>query len=181
MRSLCLGEALARFHAAHGLSPCETEAKSWTCGVGPFLLRFPNFAWRREAIERHDLHHVLTGYACTMQGEFQMAAWEFGAGSCPRIGARLFCLPLITAGLVVAPQRTFRAFVRGRAGRSLYGIALTEGLLRSPLAVATASLAPEAGRTRTRDVIAFLRVAAASILLVTMPPLALVVALAIGA
>lgn len=177
-RRLGLGEALARFHATHGLSPHQAEARTWTCGVGPFRLRFPNFAWRRDAIVRHDLHHVLTGYACTLPGEFQMAAWEFGAGRCPRIGATLFCLPLITAGLAVAPRRTYRAFLRGRAGRSLYGAPVTDNLLRSPLAVVAQSFAPQAGRAKAADVVAFLRLASASIMLVLSPLLLAVAAVA---
>jgi hypothetical protein len=50
--------------------------------------------WRRDAITRHDLHHILTGYSCTMTREMQMAAWEFAAGRYRHWAATLFCLPL---------------------------------------------------------------------------------------
>ena len=94
---------------------------SWSCPVGPLTLRFPDFAWRRRALRAHDLHHAMTGYPMTMRGEFQMAAWEFGAGRYPHWGATLFCAPLVAAGLLLAPRRTWNAYRRGRRRRSLYG------------------------------------------------------------
>lgn len=39
-----------------------------------------NFNWRRQAIAHHDLHHIVTGYPCSLAGEVQVAAWEFAAG-----------------------------------------------------------------------------------------------------
>ena len=98
----------------------EDSARSWTCPVGPLTLRFPNFAWRRAAIRAHDLHHLMTGYPQTMRGEFQMAAWELGAGRYPHWGATLFCSPLILAGLVWSPSRMVRAYLAGRRSCSLY-------------------------------------------------------------
>jgi len=95
-------------------------AASWTCAVGPLTLRFPNFAWRRRAIEAHDLHHLMAGYPMTMRGEFQMAAWEIGAGRYPHWGATAMCAPLILAGLLWSPKAIWRAWRAGCASRSLY-------------------------------------------------------------
>jgi hypothetical protein len=92
----------------------------WSCAVGPLTLRFPNFAWRRRALAAHDLHHLMTGYPMTMRGEFQLAAWEFGAGRYPHWGATLFCAPLILAGLIWSPVAIRRAWRSGRRSRSLY-------------------------------------------------------------
>jgi len=61
----------------------------------------PNFSWRRAAIQRHDLHHMLTGYPFTMRGEFQVATWEFAAGRYPHWGATLLLLPLVVSWLAV--------------------------------------------------------------------------------
>jgi hypothetical protein len=84
------------------------------------MLRFPDFAWRRAAIEAHDLHHLMTGYPMTMRGEFQLAAWEFGAGRYPHWGATLFCGPLIAIGCLWSPLAIWRAYRAGRASLSLY-------------------------------------------------------------
>ena len=96
------------------------EASSWHCAFGPLVLLLPNFGWRRRAIAAHDLHHLMTGYPQTMRGEFQMAAWEFGAGRYPHWGATLACAPLILAGMLWSPSRIRRAFRSGRSSRSLY-------------------------------------------------------------
>jgi len=132
-QAVTLREALAEFRRANGLAADEAAKPYWTCRLGPFTLRLPNFRWRRRAILAHDLHHVLTGYPCTMRGEFQMAAWEFGAGPMPHWGAAMFCLPLILIGLVWSPRRMIRAFRAGRRSRSLHGSAAAEAVLDLPL------------------------------------------------
>lgn len=96
------------------------DAAHWSCAVGPLTLRFPNFAWRRRALAAHDLHHLMTGYPMTMRGEFQLAAWELGAGRYPHWGATSFCAPLILAGLLWSPAAIWRAWRSGRRSQSLY-------------------------------------------------------------
>ena len=122
-------EALAEFRHANGLADDEATRDWWTCRLGPVSVRLPNFRWRRAAILAHDLHHLVTGYPCTMRGEFQIAAWEFGAGRMPHWAAALFCLPLVVIGLVWSPRQTWLAYRRGRRSRSLHGRNLTDRLL----------------------------------------------------
>ena len=93
---------------------------SWICPVGPLTLRFPGFAWRRCALRAHDLHHAMTGFPMTLRGEFQMAAWELGAGRYPHWGATLFCAPLLLVGLLWSPTAMWRAWRDGCRTRSLY-------------------------------------------------------------
>lgn len=112
IRALTVGEALERFRQANGITRHEASNAFWTCQLGPIALRLPNFSWRRRAVIAHDLHHVFTGYPCTMRGEFQMAAWELGAGSMPHLGASAICLPLVLIGLFWAPRLMLRAFSR---------------------------------------------------------------------
>jgi hypothetical protein len=102
------------------------------------------------------LHHVLTGYGCSMRGECQMATWEFAAGQFPHLGATLFCLPLVAAGLVWSPRAIWSAFRRGREGCNLYTIDLTEALLRSSMTTLRerAGTAPESSAC-AEDIIAF--------------------------
>jgi hypothetical protein len=145
---LTVGEALVAFRTANCITDDETANASWTSRLGPVIVRLPNFDWRRKAIFAHDLHHVLTGYPCTMRGEFQMAAWEFGAGPMPHWGATLFCLPLVLAGLFWAPRRMLLAFLGGRGSCSLHESRATDRLLATPLHVARADfVAP--GRIRS--------------------------------
>ena len=98
----------------------ESVERSWPCRIGCVVLRFPNFTWRRRALRAHDLHHLMAGYPMTMRGEFQMAAWELGAGRYRDWRATLFCSPLILAGLLWSPRRMLAAFERGRRSQSLY-------------------------------------------------------------
>jgi hypothetical protein len=126
-----VGDALNAFRAANGI-PAD-EGASWTCRIGPALLRLPNFAWRRKAVLAHDIHHVLTQTPCTMLGECRMAAWEFGAGGMPHWGATLFCLPLAVAGAIVNPRQTWIAYRDGRRSRNLHGTSALEHILSMPL------------------------------------------------
>lgn len=101
--------------------PAGSETRRfWPCRIGPLTVYFPNFRWRRDAILAHDLHHLMTGYPMTMRGEFQMAAWELGAGRYRHWGATLFCSPLLFTGLLWSPLRMIEAYRAGRATSSLY-------------------------------------------------------------
>jgi len=174
--ALTLRDALAAFREANGLPSDEAARASWTCRLGPLTLRLPNFAWRREAILAHDLHHVLTGYPCTLRGECQMAAWEFAAGPMPHRAAALFCLPLLPLGLVWTPRHMLQAFRTGRRSRSLHGSKAIDRLLAAPLPTARAELAA-AGVVRQwpdRVRFALLILQASAVLLM---PLALLVGL----
>jgi len=141
-----LGEALHLFRRANGLGDDEGARNWWQCRIGPVSLALPNFAWRRRAIAAHDLHHVLTGFPCSMRGECHMASWEFGAGRMPHWGAYLFCLPLVIAGVVWSPASIFRAFAAGRRSASLHGSAITEAMLAAPLPVIRSRLADPRAR-----------------------------------
>jgi len=132
--TITVADALETFRAANNI-PAK-EGKSWTCRVGPLLLKLPNFSWRRRAVLAHDIHHVLTETPCTMQGECRMAAWEFGAGRMPHWGAALFCLPLAAAGAILSPRQTWRAYRDGRRSRTLHGASTLEPILSMPLELA---------------------------------------------
>lgn len=111
-------DPLEVLRAAHDLEPAD--ASHWTFRIGGLRVRLPNFVWRREAIDAHDRHHLMTGYPLTLTGEIQLAAWEWGAGRYPDWRATLFCTPLILAGVVALPRRTWRAYAAGRQCESLY-------------------------------------------------------------
>jgi hypothetical protein len=119
---LSVREALRRHYLASGLPADGGRSGShWTMlRVAGIAVRLPNFAWRRRALPLHDIHHLVTGYPCSVSGELQIAAWEFAAGRYPHVMATLFCLPLLAIGAIGTPRRSFAAYVRGRSSRTLY-------------------------------------------------------------
>jgi len=137
-----VGDALRLFRNENGLCHNEREARWWIIRADPVVFPLPNFAWRRRAIDAHDVHHLLTGYPCTVEGELLIAAWEFGAGRYPHWGATLFCGPLVLAGLLYRPRSTLAAWRRGRRSRSLYRHVDLDRLGDLPLAAARALVAP---------------------------------------
>lgn len=148
----------------------NSDQKTWYLGDGLLHIRIPNFGWRQAALAQHDLHHLLTGFPLTPAGEMQMAAWEFAAGRFPHAGATAFCLPLVGMGAVLLPGRTFAAFLRGRRGKSLYGIRLSDDLLALPLDELRNRFAPAAPANPTvRHVLAYLRLVGLSFALMLAP------------
>jgi hypothetical protein len=126
-------QALTLKRAEQGLDPAYDTAPTWPFTIGPVTIPMPNFSWRRAAIQRHDLHHILTGYPFTMRGEFQVATWEFAAGRYPHWGATLLLLPLVVIGLFWSPAAIWRAFMKGRGELSLYRPELHDAAMRLPL------------------------------------------------
>jgi hypothetical protein len=98
--------------------------------LGPIPMPFPNTPARVRAVRYHDLHHVLTGYDTDIIGEFEISAWEVAAGCKGFVAAWQLNLGGMFGGLLVAPRRTLRAFLRGRHSRTVYGEDL-EALLQS--------------------------------------------------
>ena len=90
--------------------------------LGPVPMPFPNSQARLRAVRYHDLHHILTGYRTDIRGELEISAWELGAGCKDFYAAWVLNLGGIGLGAWLIPRRTFRAFVRGRRSRTLYGL-----------------------------------------------------------
>ena len=117
---LSVNDALIQHRSVQGIETDSHIAASWSCKLGPFVLRLPNFKWRKAAINRHDLHHILTGIPCTLEGECQMANWEFASGRLPSYQAILFCLPLVWLGVLLCPRKTYHAYCSGCDRVNLY-------------------------------------------------------------
>lgn len=166
-------DAMARFLATQGIAADSGAAqRHWHPGRGLLHIRLPNFGWRKQAIARHDAHHLLTGYPCTPAGEMQMAAWEFAAGRFPHAGATAFCLPLVGLGAVLLPRRTFAAFARGRRSTTLYALACPDEVLAAPVTELRARFAPVGpARPTWRDRWAFAQLVAGSFALMLAPVL----------
>ncbi|WP_437577404.1 hypothetical protein [Sorangium sp. So ce887] len=134
-----------RFGADGGYGDAWVDFK-----LGPLPVPFPNTQARVRAVGYHDLHHVLTGYDTNTIGEFEISAWELGAGCKDFVAAWQLNLGGLFAGLLSAPRRTVRAFLRGRRSESLYGrpfedlLGRTVGDLRGEMRVDAPSSSPAA-------------------------------------
>lgn len=168
------GEELARARRMLGLPANPASRADWSFRAACVAITLPNYSWRRGAIDKHDLHHLILGEPFDLKGECQVAVWEFAAGPYPDIRAQLFCLPLVALGAVSAPGRTWRSYLNGRRRNSLYRIETDEALSLSVLASTT-----NTGRSNepVRAVLGFaaLLVASASLYLI---PVLLIIMLA---
>ena len=116
-----VGTIRARFFEAGGFAPDGGSSARWVkYPVGRVHLVLPNVSARRRALPLHDLHHLATGYDTSWTGEAEIAAWELGAGRHGYVAPWVLNIAAFTIGLVIAPRRLWRAFVRGRSGTTLY-------------------------------------------------------------
>jgi hypothetical protein len=121
-----LQEELASFYKRSGFGDV-VGARTLTVPVytGCMLVPLPNIETRRRFLKYHDLHHLVTGYTVGRIGEGEVSAWELGTGSAfvsPVLG--VMNLIALSTGLVLEPQRMWRAFRRGCASRNLYPAAV---------------------------------------------------------
>jgi hypothetical protein len=170
-------QALTLKRAEQGLDPAYDTAPTWPFTIGPVTIRMPNFSWRRAAIQRHDLHHILTGYPFTMRGEFQVATWEFAAGRYPHWGATLLLLPLVVMGLLWSPSAIWRAFMKGRGELSLYRPDLRAAAERLPLDALAKRTRSRVRRHEAADVTAFAWLVLQSAAVIVAPIAVIVIAI----
>jgi hypothetical protein len=173
-----VGEALRRHYSSNGL-PVDggRSTEKWTLRLGPLILRLRNVGWRQRALERHDVHHVLTGYECTPTGEMQIATWEFAAGPFPSLRSALFCLPLVGLGALIVPRRSLTAFVRGRRSRTLYAMPASTDFRSMEVDVLRRQFLPEAHHSMTwADIILYVLLVASSLVLPATPVAVIVAA-----
>lgn len=108
--------------------------------VGSIPLCFPNTKGRVRAVRLHDVHHVLTGYETTWMGEAEIGAWEIASGCGCYLTAWILNLPAIGLGLILSPQRVYRAFLRGRQSSNYYYREFRDDLLEQPVELAQREL-----------------------------------------
>jgi hypothetical protein len=145
----------------------------------PIAFYFPNSRSRVAAARLHDLHHIVAEYDTDWPGEAEIAAWEIASGCTHHHAAWILNLGGFAVGLIVAPNRLFRAFVRGRRTRTnLYHTGFSEsqlddvtvGMLRARLAVGAQSV-----KARRSDVAMFAVWSAAAALWLLAPLVAVIV------
>jgi len=146
--------------------------------AGPLVFYFPNTAARKRAVKLHDLHHVLAEYETTWRGEAEIAAWEIASGCGRHVVAWVLNAGAFAIGLLIAPRRTYRAFLRGRHSRNLYSGAFTDDLLDGVVGSVRKDLALDIPISVTPvDIAAFAMWAVISIVASLLPWAALIAAL----
>jgi hypothetical protein len=156
--SLSLRDARALYFERNGIPADGGYAKRWVKVTRNRLpLYLLNTAPRRRAVPYHDLHHVLTAYDTSNTGEAEISAWELAAGTRPHWIVLFLDLAGAGVGLIIAPLRTFRSFIRGRRCRSLYAEPLTEELLSASVGEVRErlGLGEPIGRATVTDAVAF--------------------------
>ncbi|HEV8363982.1 MAG TPA: hypothetical protein VGQ52_10730 [Gemmatimonadaceae bacterium] len=147
-----LREVRAEYFKRNGLGPDGGYSADWVrFRFGPITLPLPNTSARRRALPPHDLHHIATGYDTSWKGEAEIAAWELASGCGRYVAAWMLNFSAFAIGLVIAPQRTWRAFRRGRTSASLYAERWDERWLDSTLGALRQRL--QIGRTRRTSIV----------------------------
>jgi len=146
--SLSLLNARALFFQDAKLGPNGGYGDRWVrVESKPIPFYFPNLPSRVAAARLHDLHHIAAEYETDWLGEAEIAAWEIASGCARYRAAWILNLGGFGAGLVLAPRRLFRAFLRGRRAKTnLYKTGFDEsrlneisvGMLRVPVSPASA-------------------------------------------
>lgn len=117
-----VARARSDFFLKSGFAPDGGYDEPWSEALFAGLpYRVRNGPLRRAALRIHDLHHLVTGYDTDWRGEAEISAWELGSGGAGRhLYAWNIALWGLFTGLVAAPERTWRAFRRGRQRTNLY-------------------------------------------------------------
>lgn len=154
--SMTMRAARARYFTDNHFGDDGGYAAEWVdFKLGPIPLPFPNTPARVRAVGYHDLHHIVTGYKTDILGEFEISAWELGAGCKDYFAPWQLNLGGLAAGVFSAPRRTFRAFVRGRRSDSLYGHDMSALLERTVGDVSAELGTDRATEARASDVLLF--------------------------
>ncbi len=182
---MSLRDARARFFARAGLGPNGGYDDHWVrVEAKPIPFYFPNSRARVAAARLHDLHHIAAEYETDWPGEIEISGWEIGSGCGRFYTAWILDLGGWVVGLLLAPARLFRAFLRGRsAPTNLYKTGFAEqqlsqttvGALRDQLGTRRAPPPP----TRD-DVASFAFWSAAAVGLWVALPLAAAAAATLG-
>ena len=112
--------ALRRFHSQNRLTSQEANRPIWLATLGTLIIPLPNFRWRREVIDRHDAHHLITGHTTSVEGELSLASWELGVRCYEHWAAHTLCRLLMFIGLVRCPRKVLKSYRTGVKQRRIY-------------------------------------------------------------
>jgi len=173
-----VGEARAEYFARNHFSTAAYDDRWVRVRLFGIPIVFPNVPSRRRAIRFHDIHHLVTGYGTDPRGEAEIGGWEIAATFPDRglefAAAWVLNSMMFTLGLVIAPRRVYRAFVRGRHCTSVYRIGWSDALLEREVDGLRRELGVDRPHAPTwRDRLAFAAFTGGLVAIVTLPPAAL--------
>lgn len=122
-------KARKQFFAHNGFGEHHYHQKWAMYWLGPIPVIQYNFYERRRGLPLHDIHHILTEYDTTLEGEAQLAAWELGSGCKDYLAAWLYDTLAAGLGLGLNRKKVLQAFLRGRRCQNLYGRSLDQDLM----------------------------------------------------
>lgn len=162
-----LESARRQYFECNGFGPDGGYSDAWVkVKLGPLPFPFPNTPARVRAVRYHDLHHIVTGYPTTLQGEMEIGAWELATGCRSFPAAWHLNMAALGGGVFVAPLRVLRAHARGRRSRNLYNRTFDATLLGTRVGVARAELGlldRTPAPLTAADIVTFVPVAAAAV------------------
>jgi hypothetical protein len=160
-----LREARERYFSLNNFGADGGYKDKWVkIKIGPIPIFFPNIPSRASAVRYHDLHHILTEYETTLEGEAEIAAWEVATGELPNLAGWFLDLGGFSYGLLLCPRRIWRAFLRGRRSQSLYLTPFADELLERKVGEVRGALKldQDSSPARFSERVAFLKWAAVS-------------------
>ncbi len=113
-------EGRDHYLSENGFSIQQYSNRRFSAPFHRWTLKLPNPRQRQINVCRHDLHHVVTGYGTDGIGEFEISAWEVGAGLGKLWIAWAICVPAFLWGLIRSPRRALAAYRIGKRCRSLF-------------------------------------------------------------
>ena len=118
--SMTAAEALRHYYDIHYFGDSALTNRWVKVRLGAISIPFPNLKQRRDAIQLHDLHHMLTGYDTTWVGEGEVAAWEMASGFTRRHWVGYLYAPItFVIGFFTSPKRVIAAYRRGKGKKEL--------------------------------------------------------------
>jgi hypothetical protein len=143
--------ALTEHLVASGLPPDAGASEPFVVVklmVVPYPI--PNTKARQRAVKVHDLNHIISGYATDRVGELEISAWELASGGCGHYAAAwVLGLAGLFGGLLLAPRRTWRAFMTGRRQQNLYPFQFEELLALTVIEADALAQDPRPGPLRS--------------------------------
>lgn len=115
MSSKTVQEALTHFYKITYLEPNFRNRKLLVkARIGKLPIYMPNFSLLKN-IYLHDINHLITKYPLTWKGEFELSAWEVGAGGWKKnYIAWYLCLMGLALGSFTFPGAIWVAYKRGK-------------------------------------------------------------------
>src|SRR5689334_20233021 len=107
-------DALQLYFSKYHFENGGYHLKWFTIKVGFLSIPLPNIKARIDAVKIHDIHHLVTEYEASLQGEAEIGGWEIASGCEKYSVAWILNFGSFFYGMFFFPRYLFKAFMRGR-------------------------------------------------------------------